>query len=58
MKKIPLCDAARAHGARCGISLVDFLEAPLVRRYGRAWYERFRTLWNERRQLLGLAAQS
>ncbi len=57
-EKIPLCNAARAHGARCGIHLVDFLEAPLVRRYGRAWYERFRTLWNERRRLLGWAAQS
>ncbi len=56
-EKISLCDAARTHGARCGIALVDFLEEPLVRRYGRAWYERFWTLWTERRQLLGRVPQ-
>lgn len=56
-EKIPLCDAARAHGTRCGIALIDFLEAPLVRRYGRAWYDRLRTLWMERCQS-GLAPQS
>ncbi len=54
-EEIPLCDSARQHGAHCGIELIDFLQIPLTRRYGASWYARFRSVWAERRQRLGLA---
>ena len=41
-EQISLCDSARKHGRRTGAQLAAFLRAPLVRKYGEAWYEEFR----------------
>lgn len=57
-EQIELCDPARRQGRRAGVHLVDFLRAPLVRKYGEAWYARFRAAWAERRALLQLPAEA
>lgn len=41
-ERIGLCAGGRTRGRREGAALADFLRAPLVRKYGAAWYERFR----------------
>jgi hypothetical protein len=51
-ERIALCDPARACGARTGTALADFLEGPLTRRYGSAWFTRFRAAVRERRDAL------
>lgn len=51
-EQIDLCTPARALGRRTGLELVDFLRAPLTRKYGANWYGRFRDAWAERRDLL------
>jgi hypothetical protein len=37
--KIMECETARKHGIKNDIYLVDFLEMPLTRKYGKIWYE-------------------
>lgn len=51
-EQIPLCDPARRNGQCSGVSLVDFVRAPLVRKYGEAWYEKFRAACAARRVAL------
>lgn len=53
-EQIPLCDPARTWGCRSGVQLVDFLRAPLVRKYGQAWYEKFVQTCEARREALGV----
>ncbi len=55
VERIPLCRPAVPHGARLGVQLADFLERPLTRKYGAAWYARFRRAWIERRAALAPA---
>lgn len=52
-EQIELCSPGRKYGSRTGTQLVDFLRAPLVRKYGEAWYDRFRAACAERRALAG-----
>ena len=40
-EKIDECEAGRIKGDAEGISLVDFLEDPLVRKFGKSWYDTF-----------------
>lgn len=53
-EQVDMCRPARKHGQRHGIQLVDLLREPLERKFGTAWYERFRTVWAERRALLNV----
>ncbi len=53
-EQIGLCAPARRHGARIGLQAADLLEEPLTRRYGQAWYERFRLALEQRRADLGV----
>jgi hypothetical protein len=39
--EIEECAGGRKHGSEEGVSLVEFLKEPLVRRYGEAWYSEF-----------------
>ncbi|MFW5955644.1 MAG: DUF3109 family protein [Rhodothermales bacterium] len=55
-EKIEICEPGRRNGARCGIPLADFLEQPLVRKYGEDWYRRFTQALEERRHILGVVA--
>jgi hypothetical protein len=47
-ERAELCRPAIGHGSRLGILLPDFLRAPLTRRFGAEWYERFRAACRER----------
>ena len=51
-EQIDLCHPARKHGRRQGIELADLLRTPLIRKFGAAWYDAFRTAWTQRRKLL------
>lgn len=51
-EQIALCDPARKQGRRQHVQLADFLRAPLVRKYGEAWYEEFRQACEARRAVL------
>ncbi len=51
-EKIGLCEPARRQGRRRGVALPEFLREPLVRKYGAAWYERFRETVAARREAL------
>ncbi len=53
-EQIPLCKPAIKNGAKNNIQLQNFLRDPLVRKYGEAWYEKFRLACEERRQALGM----
>ena len=55
-ERIGLCDPAVRHGRRAGIALADFLDRPLTRRYGAAWYARFRAAVADRRAALAPGA--
>lgn len=44
-----LCSAGCSNGEQKGTYLSDFLERPLVRRYGREWYEEFSEACREMR---------
>lgn len=54
-EQIPLCRPAVRHGRRLGVFLHDFLEAPLVRRFGADWYARFRAACLARAEALAAA---
>ncbi len=41
-ERVSLCNSAIRRGRRSGVELVDFLRVPLTRKYGSAWYERFK----------------
>lgn len=41
-ERVFLCTSAVRKGRRDGVMLHDFLRTPLTRKYGQAWYERFR----------------
>ncbi|QXD16871.1 DUF3109 family protein [Rhodocaloribacter litoris] len=56
-EQVPLCEAARKHGRRHNVQLVDFLREPLVRKYGMDWYEKFRLAWTQRRDALAPASR-
>lgn len=51
-ERTSMCAPARTLGDRRNTQLVDALREPLVRKYGAAWYEAFRAVWAERRELL------
>ncbi len=53
-EQISLCIPAIHSGCKNHILLADFLREPLVRKYGEAWYEAFRSALRERREALGL----
>ncbi|HET6567482.1 MAG TPA: DUF3109 family protein [Rhodothermales bacterium] len=53
-EQIPLCNPARKHGCRHNVQVVDFLREPLQRKYGAAWYSRFREAVDARRMALGI----
>lgn len=55
-EQIDLCRPAVTTGRRGGVQLVDFLRAPLTRRFGAEWYERFRATCHERAAALAPAA--
>ena len=52
-EQIPLCIPAVHNGCKKNIHLIDFLREPLERKYGEAWYTKFRSAYAERRQILG-----
>jgi len=52
-EKISLCDPARKKGNRMKIQLIYFLERPLVRKYGKTWFTKFKTVYDRRRELIG-----
>ena len=47
-EQIGLCAPARTRGNRQGLALADFARAPLVRKYGLDWYNRFRAACRRR----------
>lgn len=49
-EQIAECRAGREKGARSQIYLYEFLKVPLVRKYGEAWYESFRSACIEANQ--------
>ncbi|MEM1125029.1 MAG: DUF3109 family protein [Bacteroidota bacterium] len=51
-EQIPLCNPGRTHGGRTQMELATFLQAPLTRRYGEAWYADFHAAWRERQAVL------
>ena len=53
-ERIDLCKPAIQRGARKGVDVVDFLEAPLTRRFGADWYARFRETARKRAAIIGL----
>lgn len=56
-EQIDLCQPAVQHGRRLHTQLYDFLREPLTRKFGAAWYERFRTACIERAAALAAALQ-
>lgn len=51
-EQVPVCSSARGAGRRKGVTLSEFLRAPLIRKYGESWYEAFRKTCADRRKLL------
>lgn len=45
--KQPMCNAARELGEQKGVSIYKFIELPLIRKYGKAWYEELDTVATE-----------
>lgn len=52
-ERIEICKPAVKFGRRKGVGLAEFLEGPLVRKYGREWYDQFLLMVIERREILG-----
>jgi hypothetical protein len=48
-EQIDLCAPGREQGARDMRFLAQYLQEPLERRFGRAWYERFVSMIEARR---------
>ena len=51
-EQIDLCAPARVMGRNHGIRLEDYLERPLTRKYGAAWYAQFKAACADRREAL------
>ncbi len=49
-ERIDLCEPAVKHGRRTAVQLGDFLAAPLARKYGDAWADRFKSALAQRRR--------
>ena len=49
-ERVALCVSAVRNGNRSNVQLFDFLRAPLVRKYGEAWYQQFRDTIAERQR--------
>jgi len=49
-EQIPLCIPAVNHGCKKNIQLIDFLREPLERKFGKAWYLKFKQAYEEHRQ--------
>jgi hypothetical protein len=43
-EQIPECRAGRAHGTTTQTPLLEFLRDPLMRKYGKEWYNELNTL--------------
>lgn len=54
-ERIALCDSARQCGKRDNVELEEFLRDPLVRKYGRKWYDAFRVACKDRRGAMSSA---
>ena len=54
-EQIDICKPAIKHGKRNGIGLAEFLQGPLVRKYGQDWYDQFLLMVLERREVLGMS---
>lgn len=57
-ERISLCDPARKQGNHMQKQMIDFLEYPLIRKYGHAWYKKFNDVCLQRRELLGCISGS
>ncbi len=53
-EQIDICKPAIPHGKRNGVGLAEFLEGPLVRKYGKGWYDQFMLMVRERRTELAM----
>jgi hypothetical protein len=51
-EKVDICRPGVRSGQRSATQLSDYLEEPLVRRFGQEWYDRFLTTIEERRSVL------
>lgn len=47
--KWPICDRALVTGRREDIRVYEFLKEPLIRKYGKAWYEKLDAAFKEKR---------
>ncbi len=55
-EQIELCKPGIRHGGRTGVQLAEFLRKPLTRKYGPAWFKRFRETIEVRRGILSEAS--
>jgi len=51
-EQIDICKPAIKHGKRNGVGLAEFLKGPLVRKYGKGWYDQFMIMVRDRREHL------
>ena len=51
-EQIDICAPGRRYGRREGVQLVDLLREPLERKFGAAWYAKFRDACDARRRVL------
>ena len=51
-EQIGICAPGRRYGRRQGVQLVDLLREPLERKFGAAWYAKFREVCEDRRRVL------
>jgi hypothetical protein len=54
--RIGLCTSAVVCGEKKGVDLVSFLRDPLIRKYGKEWFDTFRETVRERRRALSCEA--
>jgi len=47
--KWPICERALVTGRREDVRVYEFLKEPLIRKYGKAWYEKLDTAFKEKR---------
>ncbi len=50
-EQIGICASGRKSGTRQGMTLIEYLERPLSRKFGTEWYGRFREACSEREEL-------
>ncbi|MEX0822586.1 MAG: DUF3109 family protein [Rhodothermales bacterium] len=51
-QSVPMCSPALRKGRKEGMALYSFLREPLVRKYGKDWYEAFEKACEERSRLI------